>query len=51
MPQKAASDNGQQYASHDFHIAKEVDFNYATSSPKYRQSSGLVEKTVQIAIV
>ena len=50
IPQKVVSDNGPQYASQDFTMfAKEYDFNHVTSSPKYPQSNGLAEKTVQIA--
>ena len=50
IPQNFVSDNGPQYASQDFTMfAKEYDFNHVTSSPKYPQSNGLAEKTVQIA--
>ena len=50
ITQKVVSDNGPQYASQDFTMfAKEYDFIHATSSPRYPQSNGLAEKTVQIA--
>lgn len=50
IPQKVLSDNGLQYASKDYSsFAREYEFNHVTSSPKYPQSNGLAEKTVQIA--
>ncbi|XP_061167817.1 uncharacterized protein LOC133176762 [Saccostrea echinata] len=50
IPRKVVSDNCPQYAIQDFSIfAQEYDFNHVTSSPKYPQSNGLAEKTVQIA--
>ena len=49
ITQKVVSD-GPQYASQDFTMfEKEYDFNNVTSSPKYPESNGLAEKTVQIA--
>lgn len=43
------SDNGPQYSSQEFAIfAKEYEFIHATSSPRYPQSNGLAEKSVQI---
>ena len=44
------SDNGLQYSSAEFAtFATCWKFAHVTSSPKYPQSNGLVEKTVQAA--
>lgn len=50
IPEDAISDNGPQYASREFSdFAKEWKFQHRTSSPRYPQSNGLAEKTVQTA--
>ena len=42
------SDNGQQYASKEFsEFEKSYWFNHVTSSPRFPQSNGQVERTVQ----
>ena len=48
IPETLISDNGPQYSSDEFsNFAKQWDFNHKTSTPKYAQSNGLAEKTVQ----
>jgi transposase InsO family protein len=48
IPEKVISDNGPQYSAEQFsQFAKEWGFQHSTSSPKYPQSNGLAEKTVQ----
>lgn len=48
IPEKVISDNGPQYSSHEFeNFAKAYDFVHSTSSPRYPQSNGLAECTVQ----
>ncbi|XP_070193833.1 uncharacterized protein [Littorina saxatilis] len=48
IPETLVSDNGPQFASDDFaQFAATWDFNHVTSSPRYAQSNGLAEKTVQ----
>ncbi|XP_048252566.1 uncharacterized protein K02A2.6-like [Haliotis rufescens] len=48
IPDKVISDNGPQYSSQDFaQFAEKWDFVHETSSPRYAQSNGLAEKTVQ----
>ena len=50
IPETLISDNGPQYASAEFALfAKEWDFDHIKVSPRYAQSNGLAEKTVQIA--
>ncbi len=49
IPERVISDNGPQYASHEFsEFAKEWDFIHETSSPNHQQANGLAEKYVQI---
>ena len=48
IPKIVISDNGPQYSS--FHFAsfvKQWDFKHVTSSPRYPQSNGMAERTVQ----
>ena len=48
IPETVVSDNGPQYASHEFQeFAKAYDFNPVTSSPLFPQSNGQAERTVQ----
>lgn len=48
IPEKFISDNGPQYASHEFaQFASDWCFMHETSSPHYPKSNGLAEKTVQ----
>ena len=48
IPEEVKSYNGPQYASKEFQqFAKIWKFNYTTSSPRYRRSNGLAERTVQ----
>ncbi|XP_062591098.1 uncharacterized protein K02A2.6-like [Saccostrea cucullata] len=50
IPEKVVSDNGPQYSSHEFKdFAHQWNFNHTTSSPRYPQSNGLAERTVQTA--
>ena len=47
-PEEVISDNGPPFLSADFaNFAKEWDFKHNPSRPKYPQSNGLVERTVQ----
>lgn len=48
IPEKLMTDNGSQYASQSFkEFAKEWDFRHVTSSPRYPQSNGFIERQVQ----
>lgn len=48
IPETVISDNGPQFASQEFQeFAKAWDFIHTTSSPRYAQSNGLAERTVQ----
>ena len=48
IPETVISDNGPQYSSKEFEeFATEYKFTHTTISPKYPQSGGLHEKTVQ----
>ncbi|CAB4044926.1 sec1 family domain-containing 2 [Paramuricea clavata] len=50
IPETVKSDNGPQYSSAVFDtFAANWKFSHVTSSPKYPQSNGLAEKTVQTA--
>jgi len=50
IPETVKSDNGPQYSSVEFAtFASSWKFTHVTSSPKYPQSNGLAEKTVQTA--
>ena len=48
IPEAVRSDNGPQYASQEFAaFAKTYGFRLATSSPRYPQSNGQAERSVQ----
>ena len=50
IPKLLTSDNTSNFLSSEFEqFAKLWDFSHKTSSPKYPQANGLVEKTVQTA--
>lgn len=50
IPNKVISDNGPCYSSQEFkRFAEQWGFQHTTSSPRYPQSNGLAEKTVQTA--
>ena len=49
IPEILWSDNGPQYAFKEFsEFAKSYQFNHLTSSPRFPQSNGQVERMVQI---
>ena len=49
IPKIVISDNGPQYSSFHFaSFAKQWDLKHVTSSPRYPQSSGMAEQTVQM---
>ena len=48
IPETVRSDNGPQYSSLEFaQFANTYEFNHITSSPRYPQSNGQVERTVK----
>ena len=48
VPKIVVSDNGPQYSSHEYKkFAKDWGFYHNTSSPKYPNSNGLVERAIQ----
>ena len=48
IPEVLRTDNGPQYNSHEFsQFAKTYTFQHVTSSPRYPQSNGQAERTVQ----
>ncbi len=47
IPETVRSDNGPQYSSEEFaRFKSSYEFDHITSSPRYPQSNGLVERTV-----
>lgn len=50
IPERVISDNGPCYSADEYHRFAELwDFKHITTSPRYPQSNGLAEKTVQTA--
>ncbi|XP_062595838.1 uncharacterized protein K02A2.6-like [Saccostrea cucullata] len=50
IPETLISDNGPEYSSCEFQaFASDFGFKHITSSPRYPQSNGLAERTVQTA--
>ena len=48
IPETVQSDNGPQYSSQEFaQFASSYEFKHVTSSPRFLQSNGQVERTVQ----
>ena len=48
IPQTVVSDNGPEYSSKEFAtFATQWDFQHDPSSPRYPQSNGMVERTIQ----
>ena len=48
MPETVVSDNGPQYASHEFaEFAQQYNFKHVTSSPHHPRSNGQAERTVK----
>jgi transposase InsO family protein len=48
IPEKLISDNGPQYSSEEFKtFSNQYGFVHATSSPRYAQSNGFIERFVQ----
>ena len=48
IPNNVVSDNGPQFVSQEFaQFASTYGFSHTTSSPRYPQGNGLVERTVQ----
>lgn len=51
IPNNLVSDNGPQFVGEEFaQVASVYGFSHPTSSPRYPQGNGLVERTVRIAI-
>ena len=50
IPRVPHSDNGHEFSSLEFQpFAKQYQFHHVTSLPRFPQSNGLVERTVQTA--
>ena len=48
IPKEVISDNGPEFSSTSFsNFAKQWDFKHNPSSPRYPQSNGLIERTIQ----
>ena len=48
IPEEVRSDNGRQYASAEFtQFAKDWGFKHTTSSPRFPQANGEVERAVK----
>ena len=48
IPVKVVSDNGPQYASEEYRkFAEEWNFDHVTSSPRFPQSNGFIERMIQ----
>lgn len=48
IPEKMITDNGPQYAAKEFHqFSIAYGFSHVTSSPRYPQSNGFIERMVQ----
>ncbi len=48
IPEKMVTDNGPQFAANEFHeFATAYGFHHTTSSPRYPQSNGFIERMVQ----
>ena len=48
IPEMLYTDNGPEFASKEFSVfAKNYQFQHVTSSPRFPQSNGLVERTIQ----
>ena len=47
-PKELVTDNGPEFSSHYFKsLSKTWDFEHRTSSPRFHQSNGLVERSIQ----
>ena len=48
IPKEVISENGPEFSSREISsFAKQWDFTHITSSPRYPQLNGLVERTIQ----